>query len=539
MKRFIAAALLASASLVVPSQLVAQDAIDRRLAERVGLNPAQARALFARISGQQSQIAALAQANPNLSPEQLLNAIRALATDAAQAQTRIAALTDAIAALDPGGERSRASTLLVHARIAFDEGRLEDAETAFAQLSFLRSSELAQARNAWLAAMDLQAQSASLRGDTEGATQIRLAKMVEIRAQRAAAESDELATAQVIADDWYRRGDRLGDNAALLRSIGYFRELVLPLAPRDRVPLDWAASQHNLGTALQTLGARESGTARLEEAVAAFRLALEETTRDRAPFAWARTQNNLGNAFFTLGAREAGTAGLEAATAAYRMALEERTRVRVPLDWAITQTNLGNALQLLGNRETGATRLQEAVVAYRLALEEVTRSRAPLNWATTQNNLGIVLHALSGRETGTARLEEAVIAHRLALEERTRDRAPLDWAASQHNLGYTLAFLGVREGSMARLNEAVVALNLALEERTRERVPLDWAATRLSLALVMGALAEGMGDTDQLTEAEGMAMEARSVAVSGGHQALVEWADLILAGTARVRARGN
>jgi hypothetical protein len=35
---------------------------------------------------------------------------------------------------------------------------------------------------------------------------------------------------------------------------------------RERVPLDWAGAQNNLGTALQTLGARESGTVRLEEA---------------------------------------------------------------------------------------------------------------------------------------------------------------------------------------------------------------------------------------------------------------------------------
>jgi len=39
------------------------------------------------------------------------------------------------------------------------------------------------------------------------------------------------------------------------------------------VPLDWAAAQNNLGNALQTLGERESGTARLEEAVAAYRAA--------------------------------------------------------------------------------------------------------------------------------------------------------------------------------------------------------------------------------------------------------------------------
>jgi len=52
--------------------------------------------------------------------------------------------------------------------------------------------------------------------------------------------------------------------------------------PRVRVPLDWARTQAGLGTALQTLGARESGTARLEEAVAAYRAALEERPRVRA-----------------------------------------------------------------------------------------------------------------------------------------------------------------------------------------------------------------------------------------------------------------
>jgi Tetratricopeptide repeat len=52
---------------------------------------------------------------------------------------------------------------------------------------------------------------------------------------------------------------------------------------RERVPLQWATTQNNLGNALSTLGARESGTARLEEAVAAFRAALEEWTREAAP----------------------------------------------------------------------------------------------------------------------------------------------------------------------------------------------------------------------------------------------------------------
>ncbi len=74
--------------------------------------------------------------------------------------------------------------------------------------------------------------------------------------------------------------------------------------------------------------------------------------------------------FGRLGERESGTARLEEAVAAYRAALEEWTRERVPLDWAATQNNLGNALRTLGERESGTARLDEAVAAYRAALEE-------------------------------------------------------------------------------------------------------------------------------------------------------------------------
>jgi predicted LPLAT superfamily acyltransferase len=95
-------------------------------------------------------------------------------------------------------------------------------------------------------------------------------------------------------------------------------------------------TQNNLGNALWTLGARESGTQHLTEAVAAYRAALEEYTRERVPLDWATTQNNLGNTLWTLGERESGTQHLTEAVAAYRAALQERTQVRVPLDWAGT-----------------------------------------------------------------------------------------------------------------------------------------------------------------------------------------------------------
>ena len=91
----------------------------------------------------------------------------------------------------------------------------------------------------------------------------------------------------------------------------------------------------------------------------------------------ARREIYLGDALLSLGERESGTARLEEAVEAYRAALKEQTRERVPLQWAIVQSNLGFALLRLGEREIGTARLEEAVVTYRAALQDTaTRARS-------------------------------------------------------------------------------------------------------------------------------------------------------------------
>jgi hypothetical protein len=49
----------------------------------------------------------------------------------------------------------------------------------------------------------------------------------------------------------------------------------------------------NLGNALATLGERESGTGKLEEAVAAYREALKEWTQAAAPYQHHMAQENF------------------------------------------------------------------------------------------------------------------------------------------------------------------------------------------------------------------------------------------------------
>ena len=59
------------------------------------------------------------------------------------------------------------------------------------------------------------------------------------------------------------------------------RSLALPEADER------GAALNHLAISLRTLGERESGTARLEQAVAAYPAALEERTRERVPLDWA------------------------------------------------------------------------------------------------------------------------------------------------------------------------------------------------------------------------------------------------------------
>ena len=95
-----------------------------------------------------------------------------------------------------------------------------------------------------------------------------------------------------------------------------------------------------------------------------FRKALEEWPRERVPLEWAKAQNNLGTALSALGMRERhGTA--PGGGQHLGDALKEWTRKRTPLAWATAYSNLGAVLASLGERGDGdgAERFHQAAEA--------------------------------------------------------------------------------------------------------------------------------------------------------------------------------
>ena len=178
--------------------------------------------------------------------------------------------------------------------------------------------------------------------------------------------------------EWNERGRDKGLNFDLAVAI----ELSTNTLPRANGPDDRGDILNHLGNALQTLGKREGGTARLEQAVEAYRAALTEYTQDRVPLDWARAQMNLGLALRIRGEREAGTARLEQAVEAFRAALTELTQDRVPLEWAATLGNEGVALLTLAERTSDPARARQALEQLMLA-EATLRSGGHVPWAET------------------------------------------------------------------------------------------------------------------------------------------------------------
>jgi tetratricopeptide (TPR) repeat protein len=195
---------------------------------------------------------------------------------------------------------------------------------------------------------------------------------------------------------------------------------------------------HSQGDAMWTLGYRNKDTQMLKGAEQAYRSALQERTRERVPMDWAVTQSNLGNVLSALGQQQGDAGLLQQSVDAYRSALQERARERVPMSWAETQNNLGNVLRALGQQQGDAGLLQQSVDAYRSALQERTRERVPMSWAAIQSNLGNVLSVLGQQQGDAGLLQQSVDAYRSALQERTRERVPMDWASTQNNLGSVL-----------------------------------------------------------------------------------------------------
>ncbi|MBB2965243.1 hypothetical protein [Methylobacterium sp. R2-1] len=187
------------------------------------------------------------------------------------------------------------------AKKAIDIGDLAKADEILANVEELQASALDR--------LALSAAETSGQRGTLALTRLRYSEAAKHFAAAAARvpsgqDAKRLSYLEQEAAALYQQGSERGDNAAARLAIERYGQL-LTLKSRERVPLQWAGAQASLGIALQVLGERESGTARLEEAARAFRAALEEQTREREALHWVQTREDLDSTLRALMNRDA------------------------------------------------------------------------------------------------------------------------------------------------------------------------------------------------------------------------------------------
>ena len=176
----------------------------------------------------------------------------------------------------------------------------------------------------------------------------------------------------------------------------------------------------------------------LDQAVAAYRSALEVYTRERQAQDLAMTQNDLGDA-------------LEDSLADLRSALEVRTKAYTRGAWVQTQNLLGDALWTLGNQlkgEEGLKRQQESVEAFRelMAYQPSDQSRFVL----AHHLGGLAFNLVLNRQFADAQAD-CEKAQRLANEigDGVQRNNREDLIFIQGNLAHALLFQGHYDEALA------------------------------------------------------------------------------------------
>ena len=151
------------------------------------------------------------------------------------------------------GDDPEVAKLKGEVKAALDAGQLERADDLLARVQ--------AAQDAALERRQLDAATTAAQRGEIALTRLRYRDAAEHFAAAARRvppghEQQSLAYLDREASALYRQGDEFGDNPALAEAIDRYQGL-LKQRTRERVPLQWAMTQNNLGTALEVLGGRE------------------------------------------------------------------------------------------------------------------------------------------------------------------------------------------------------------------------------------------------------------------------------------------
>ncbi|MBO6918515.1 MAG: hypothetical protein JJ858_08800 [Rhizobiaceae bacterium] len=214
----------------------------------------------------------------------------------------------------------------------------------------------------------------------------------------------------------------------------------------------------------------------LLEAIETYKTAIEILDAETSPMIWADSNSKLGDAYRSLAygrynqnKPEEGAQLYNDAIVAFKNALEVFNKEDYPAEWATAQRALGqvnansDTYNAIEGKALNAARLTEAANAFKAAMEVFTQDTDPVSWAGLQFQLGDIYSTLHQRQGGTLWLEKSVLAHKNVLEVLKEEDNPSVWAQVQYFIGNGLVELGAAVKNKEMLQDAITASKAATE----------------------------------------------------------------------------
>jgi tetratricopeptide (TPR) repeat protein len=207
-----------------------------------------------------------------------------------------------------------------------------------------------------------------------------------------------------------RRADRLAEAMKLLRQSQLS-------TTRESYPLPWAHSQHEIGV-----------THRLQFELAE-EMPISTGMRGKLSMAVRRVVSALPGIY------RAPESRLDDAITALRLALEERAEATQPNEWAESTIELARALSAKGDRFGLTDALDEAIVYFTAALRVRSKEADAVGWAFLKNDEGGARFSKAALSGNNEDILECQRAYRDAVSVLTREAFPTDWSTMQSNIG--------------------------------------------------------------------------------------------------------
>ncbi len=311
------------------------------------------------------------------------------------------------------------------------------------------------------------------------------------------------------------------DSISSERKAALIRLLLGEVGPGEH-PEFWGAMQDRLGNLLRQLADQGSTIAHLDDAIAAFDLALTVRTELGMPGSFASTQNNRGIALQAKADASKDFGLYKLVFAAFEAAIRVWTPEAYPYDHAIALNNLADAWRAYGDQTGDARAYFNALEMLETAERYCTRRKFAAAWAMIQRNIGVTNFRLAERGLGNDALANAIDRLRQAIATlELVDDAPL-LVTSWHDLGNALRLQGERRADADILREAVALLRQVADVRWQAKELNLHAATQADLGAALFKLGEVEPGATYLVEAilTCRLAAARQAALSGTDQEL-------------------